>query len=263
MRYAHVLLLSFIGSVLSGCASPPFASMPAPVRSYEIRVARGEGADEEIGTGYAQAVVHGARALTVAHGFQGSLWGLRSPAISIRGGLARVAVAGRGAYPDAEPDQGPVAITQDRLDSIVHDWLAFEAQEPLDTGAPVRWRVSTTEPAFGELLHAVRDAGGGRFERVPFRRQNGAFVDMRTPDGLYLAVRRGGIDMRGWSGCFVGRRVGDQWEFVGVLVGSFDGDGDHRNGREVACIIRPPEAAIRWLLGEDVALPGAPPPDDP
>lgn len=255
MRYARLLAPFLIGSVLSGCASPPFASMPAPVCSYSIRVARGEGDGEVFGTGYAQAVVHGARALTVAHGFRGSLWGLRSPAIAVRGGLARVAVAGRGAYPDAEPDEGPVAVTQERLDHIVQDWLAFEAQEPLDTGVPVQWRVSTTEPRFGELLHVVRDAGGGRFERVPFRRQNGSFVDLRTPDGVYLAVRRGSIDMRGWSGSFVGRRVGDQWEFVGVLVGSFDGDGDLRNGREVAMIIRPPETAIRWLLGEDVELP--------
>jgi hypothetical protein len=263
MSVARWLPLVLVALILAGCGSPPYAALPAPVRLYAMPVVRGEAGEETFSTARLQAVVHGRRALTVAHGFQGTLYGPRASFVMLPGGWMPVAVAGMGAHPDVEQPEGGSKITQQELNNSVQDWLAFEAERPLDHEAGVRWRVSPTEPAFGELLHVVRHTGGERgFQRVPFRRENGRFGDDDTPEGLYFARRAGNIDMRGWSGSFVGRRVDDHWELVGILVGSFDADGDERNGREVAFIIRPPEAALRWLLGEDVALPGPPPPDD-
>ncbi|MFI4915224.1 MAG: hypothetical protein ACIAS6_01805 [Phycisphaerales bacterium JB060] len=264
MHACRWLLLVLLVLTVGGCASPPFAALPAPVRLYAMPVGPDERDDDRFITAHAQAVVHGRRALTVAHAFQGTLYGPRATSITLPEGPMPVVVAGMGAHPDVQQPEDGIEVTQQELNNSVQDWLAFEAERPLDHPTGVRWRISANEPAFGELLHAVRYKGRGRgFQRVPFRRENAGFRGMDTPEGLYFARRTGAIDMRGWSGSFVGRRVGDAWELVGILVGSFDVDGDERNGREVAIIIRPPEAALRWLLGEDVALPGALPGADP
>lgn len=263
MRSGRQALLVLLASLLAGCAVPPFDSPPAPVHIYAMPVVHGEGDEETVLWSRAQAIVHGRRAITVAHGFQGSAWGMRPPMIVRPGGRRSISVAGVGAYPHTRPPGGGIDISQRVLDSSMEDWVAFEAEGPLGDQAAATWRVSATEPAFGELLYAVRETGAGRFQRVPLRREPATFGGLDIPDRLYLARGRGTLDMRGWSGSFVGRRDGDGWELVGMLVGGFDADGNEQNGREILFIIRPPDAVLRWLLGEDVALPVAPPLADP
>ncbi len=263
MRDARPMLAVLLCAMLGGCAAPPFKSWPAPVRTYVLPVGVADGEDADFAVARSQAIVRGRRAITVAHGFDGSFWGFQAPYAVFRDGSVPIAVAGMGSFSPLAADETADAMTQRDLDEHGQDWLAFEAEEPLDGGAPVDWKVSTVEPAWGERLYVVCETPAGRFERVPLRRVKARASTLEFPDNVYVTIRRGGFDMAGWSGSFVGRRVAGRWELVGMIVAVWDGDGDASNGREVAFIVRPPEAALRWLMGEDVTLPNTPPPLDP
>ncbi len=60
------------------------------------------------------------------------------------------------------------------------------------------------------------------------------------------------IDLRGWSGAFVGRYdagSGD-WQYVGNLIGGAEGE----EGERGLLILRPPPEALQWLMEEAIPV---------
>lgn len=113
-------------------------------------------------------------------------------------------------------------------------------------------------PYTGKLDHGARvslvrsSSDGHTIQRFDTRVMIPESSEKFPPSLVFLAKPRG-FDHHGWSGCFVGKRVGGcGWMIIGVLSASPTAVHiDSGESLELLVAVRPPIEAMNWFLGNE------------
>lgn len=240
MRSLLSILSAIVGFVCAGGCMHALPRTAPPVVPIRIDGAAGQA------SGHGQGVLVGSRLLTALH----VLTGLHERPIAPR--WMRVGGAHTRASLHASGDLGVVESlyrpsVRTPLIGVGQDWAALELDSLCPVGDVVSFGIAPTAWTPGECVYAVRaDFEGG----VIRHRYHALFVldcsfNEPVPEGLTMLGDPTGVDLSGWSGCFVGRYHADSghWDMLGIYACRTDEDGRALHG-----VLRPPEAALAWLM---------------
>lgn len=234
-------LLLALGVLMSGCVgtqidvAPPCASVRGLSQDPD-RTFRG------------QAVMVGNRLLTAGHTFAQEGNDFPPNRIQLNNTVTEVRSPRHG---DPEtirrlyhPDHAPTPA------ELAQDWVAFEV-EPRAALSVTPWLQGDGKTSPGEILYGVRmdtETGDPTYTVVPLKVVRPDSEELLS-QGLIPVTSARGRNLKGWSGCFVGRfhQETQQWELTGILICSRQ---EEKGGsKSLHIVLRPPAEALEWLQG--------------
>jgi hypothetical protein len=134
---------------------------------------------------------------------------------------------------------------------FLEDWVVFEVQPCAALSVPP-WLAGDGRVQPGDILYAVRvdiESGTASFEATPLIVVKSDIEELHH-ERLVFVTSPKRENLKGWSGCFVGRYHDNlrQWELTGILICTKDKqEGDSRS---LHVVLRPSTAVLDWLTGQ-------------